>query len=108
MDEGCSRWAVRLPRYRRGLPNRRVAGRRCAVPRHDADTLPPLRFGTAARPSLSVHEAMLIEALLAAGQGRWHDLRRLTNDLVFPDLAPALARSLTSLARVFGQSMALK
>lgn len=67
-----------------------------------------LRFGTADRPGLSEHEAKLVEGLIAAEEERFHDLRAITHELVFPDLAPALAKSLGAVAKAFKQSTPFK
>ncbi|HLV06137.1 MAG TPA: hypothetical protein VKY80_00525 [Croceibacterium sp.] len=61
----------------------------------------PLRFGTADRAWLSAHEVRLVEALRAASEERPTELRRIAGELVFPDLAPALAVALTSVAAEF-------
>lgn len=64
----------------------------------------PLRFGSIGRPSITESEAMIVEAIGAAIQGRAEDLHAVARGLVFPDMAAVPIRSLATVAAVFAEA----
>lgn len=80
---------------------------RASVPFHEAmrtlcsNARVALRFGCVDRLAITEHEAIILAAATAAAEGRRQDLQAIARWLVFPDFAPALAASLTSVAEAF-------
>jgi hypothetical protein len=58
-----------------------------------------LRFGAIDRPQISEHEAILVALTLSAAQRGEADVKAVAGQLVHPDMALLLARSLAGVAR---------
>jgi hypothetical protein len=63
-----------------------------------------IRIGDVHAYHVTEHEAVLLGALVAAGEGREHDCCAVARLLVQPDMVPAMSVALIRLARAFAKA----